>query len=1166
MDLWTKCGDTGRLIATKDWTKTSLGSIDQWPQSLINNVSLCLQSRFPMVIYWGEGFRMIYNDALIQILGDKHPSAMGEYGLVILDEIKSIIGPLLQRIMEGGESIWAVNSLLPLMRKGFIEECYFTFSYSATRDENNDIGGVFCAVVETTSNLLDKRRLTLLKELSRATKAGSTKEAFKLIGAAISICPEDIPFSMLYMFDSNNVLTLQACTGLEYGADASPWSLVVDGADQSSDIWAQSSALKNSSLTIIEDIRKKFGLLPGSPWPEPMETAAVTPIQWNRQSRGILIVGISPRLKFDDQYKDFLELVVGNISQVLGTVEAFEEQKRIAEELALVDKAKTLFFTNVSHEFRTPLALMIGPLADSLNDVNHPLDNLQRERQLMIQRSTNRLLKLVNGLLDFARIEAGKSQITFRPTDLRKLTREICSLFEPVMKQASLEYILDINPIDHPIYVDVDCWEKIVLNLISNAFKFTMQGAIKVSLFNSDGFVQLTVKDTGVGIRNDQLLHIFERFYRIEDSQGRSYEGSGIGLALIQELVKLHHGDIQVESTFGQGTCFTVNIPVGKSHLPADKIQEIVNTEVSDISIAFIEECRGLIMSDDNSSKMELDSINHPFDSKSRILLVEDNADMRSYAKNILQQHWTVQTASDGESAYELACNDPPNLILSDIMMPKLDGFGLLRKIRSNSNTSRIPMILLSARAGEESKIEGLEKGADDYLVKTSFSEKELVARVRNHIELGQLRANLETEVAKATLELSQFNSELFEFIDVICHEIRNPLHGMLGNWQLLMDKLMELEIELHEQSNTPENIYSWVKSNISDMNSYMASIKECIMHQTNVMEDAVLRTQLSRKNYNKNPSFVNLHGVVLDTISAIATKIDLKPFSIKYNTISPTTKGLIDIQSTKYILKSVLIHLISNSNPGRSTITINQLRKQNIVWFDLESSNTVLDKSGTQALLSDSSVFSKTLGSTYYDTAMSLTLSNKLIDIIGGDRISMTCRKHGTINFMFGIPCNQYNDDIDYDDHVINLPKEYNSPKLLPSTTKRVLIVEDNQINQTLCNALLRKQGYECVSAFNGKEAVEKFKSQNFDLILMDVSMPIMDGITATTKIREYEKQLGSIKSQVFIVGLSAYSQQETIDRAFEAGMNNFITKPATFNKIIRIIEQLGQKSLQYC
>ena len=225
-----------------------------------------------------------------------------------------------------------------------------------------------------------------------------------------------------------------------------------------------------------------------------------------------------------------------------------------------------------------------------------------------------------------------------------------------------------------------------------------------------------------------------------------------------------------------------------------------------------------------------------------------------------------------------------------------------------------------------------------------------------------------------------------------------SKLHGMLGNWHLLMDKLMELEIELHEHTNTPENIYSWVKSHISDMNSYMASIKECIMHQTNVMEDAVLRTQLSRKNYNNNPSFVNLHGVVLDTMSA--TKIDLKPFSIKYSTLSPTTKGLIDIQSTKYILKSVLIHLISNSNSDRSKITINQLRKPNILWFDLESNNTFLDKAGTQAVLSDSSVFSKTLGSTYYDTAMSLTLSNKLIDIIGGDRISMTCRKHVTINF----------------------------------------------------------------------------------------------------------------------------------------------------------------------
>ena len=247
------------------------------------------------------------------------------------------------------------------------------------------------------------------------------------------------------------------------------------------------------------------------------------------------------------------------------------EIARQREELAELDKLKTQFFANISHEFRTPLTLMMGPLEDAVADSQH-LSTPNRERLELAHRNSLRLLKLVNTLLDFSRIEAGRIQASYEPTDLAQLTAELASVFRSAIERAGMRLVIDCPALPEKVYVDREMWEKIVLNLLSNAFKFTFEGQIEVSLRCADSAVEMTVRDTGTGIPANEIPKLFERFHRVKGARGRSYEGSGIGLALVQELVHLHGGNVRIESEVDRGTAFTVTIPLGHAHLPADRI------------------------------------------------------------------------------------------------------------------------------------------------------------------------------------------------------------------------------------------------------------------------------------------------------------------------------------------------------------------------------------------------------------------------------------------------------------------------------------------------------------------------------------------------------------------------------------------------------------------
>jgi PAS domain S-box-containing protein len=533
--------------------------------------------------------------------------------------------------------------------------------------------------------------------------------------------------------------------------------------------WPIEQALKSNQASVI-DIDRLFDDLPKGDWERPPSKAALVPIQAAGQTgrSGVLIVGLNPFRLFDEKYSGFLSLVARQIAASVSKAEAFEEERKRAEALAEIDRAKTAFFSNVSHEFRTPLTLMLGPIEDLLRGEFGPLTADQRRQAEVLHRNALRLLKLVNTLLDFSRIEAGRVQAVYEPTDLPTLTADLASAFRSAIERAGMAFIVETPPLHEPIYVDHSMWEKIVLNLLSNAFKFTFAGEIQLRLESHADHVVLIVQDTGIGIPGNELPRLFERFHRVEGAAGRSHEGSGIGLALVQELVKLHGGTIAVTSEPGRGTRFTISIPKGMAHLPSDRISAKTTLTSTAISThAYVEEAtRWLpdaaetILPENDLAPMTIGGLQAAAYSgsrgekrRARVVLADDNADMREYVRRLLAGRYEVDAHPDGESALEAIRAQPPDLILTDVMMPRLDGFGLLREVRRDSVLQGIPVIMLSARSGEESRIEGMEAGADDYLVKP-FSARELLARVAAHLEMSRIRleaAKRERELLEAT-------------------------------------------------------------------------------------------------------------------------------------------------------------------------------------------------------------------------------------------------------------------------------------------------------------------------------------------------------------------------------------------------------------------------------
>jgi len=879
-------GEMGKLIRSMDWSKSPLGAIELWPQSLRTTVSLCLASNFPIALVWGPQHVQIYNDGYWPICGEKHPRSMGQDFTECWAAPWPVIGEAFERAL-AGETSFLENQRMFLDRNGYLEETFFTFSFSPIRADAA-VAGLFHPVTETTSRMLSERRTRALRDLAaRVGKAQSTEEVCTLAALTLSEYQRSLPFVLFYLFDDQaKEARLVARTGLLPAIVAT--EPVLDLVAPAQATWPLGEVLRSGSAQHLNDLEARFGKLACGEYPESVKEALALPITPPGCERpiGVLVAGVSSRLPLNETYRSFYDLLAATVTTAVANARSYQEERKRGEALAEIDRAKTAFFSNVSHEFRTPLTLMLGPLEDELAERDSPLPAARRERLETAHRNSLRLLKLVNSLLDFSRIEAGRTQVSYESTDLAAYTAELASIFRSAVEKAGLTLVVDCPFLPEPVYVDRVMWEKIVLNLLSNAFKHTFEGGITVRLRWFGEYAELAVADTGVGIPKTELPRLFERFHRVKDAKSRTHEGTGIGLALVRELVSLHGGQVCIESDEGKGSTFSVTVKTGAIHIPSDRLsttRALASTATR--GQAYVEEALHWLPNAPDPSPSALLGVASPAneghatrnDRRRRVLWADDNADMRDYVQRLLAERYDVIAVPDGRAALTAAQQNHPDLVLTDIMMPGLDGFGLLRELRADARTRTIPVILLSARAGEESAVEGLDAGADDYLAKP-FSAQELLARVRTHLEMSEIRR----EWAK---QLEQANQELEAFSYSVSHDLRAPLRTIDGFGALLFEENGD---KLDEQGR-----------------QYLQRIRTGIKKMSGLIEDLLSLSRMSRVVLQKES--INLTDLARDVITEFQNREPARKIAVEI------ADGL-TARGDARLMQIVLVNLLGNA------------------------------------------------------------------------------------------------------------------------------------------------------------------------------------------------------------------------------------------------------------
>jgi signal transduction histidine kinase/DNA-binding response OmpR family regulator len=709
-------GRTRAALRAKDWAATPLGPVAAWSDDLCAAIRTVLPSRIPMLLWWGPHLVQIFNDAYTPVLGDKYPAAIGQPGARCWAEVWDELGPMADSVLSGGGATYAEEQLLFLRRHGYLEETYWTFSYSPVLGADDAVAGIFVATTDVTERVLSDRRMETLRELGTlsVTVAETPRDACR---AAVDVLARgrDVPLALIFLREPGGELALVASAEVPAGTELAhdPLARVVETGEPA----------------VLDGLATSLA----RPGDVPVDRALVLPlVAFGRATpAGVLVLGLSPYRALDASYRVFAGLVATHVSTALTDSLAYEAERARAAALAELDAAKTRFFQNVSHEFRTPLTLLLGPLRTVLEQHGARLPEREREALDTAHRAALRLRRLVDSLLDVVRAEADELHARPEPADVGRLTADCASMFRSAADGAGVALAVDIadevRAAGRRVVLDREMWAKIVLNLVSNAVKFTESGSITVTLASAAGRLVLTVADTGAGIPTTDLGRIFDRFHQVAGRAGRSGEGTGIGLALVRDLAAALGGTVEVTSILGAGSTFTVSVPEMVAEMVADGAAADTAPPVT-VGEAFAGEADQWRPAQPVAGEA------------GGVLLVEDNADMRDYLSRLLRdQGWTVHAVGDVPTALAVATSARPELILSDVMLPGRDGLALVREVRSIEALRRVPVVLLTARAGPDSAAEGLREGADDYVVKP-FHPDELLSRVRAHLELFRLR------------------------------------------------------------------------------------------------------------------------------------------------------------------------------------------------------------------------------------------------------------------------------------------------------------------------------------------------------------------------------------------------------------------------------------------
>jgi len=793
-------GDEGEIAALAremPWDKTTLGPVLEWPAELRTLLRTTMAVPHPAALWWGSDHVLLYNEAYRRFLGSKHPRAFGGRGRIVWAEIWDLFGAVIEEVSKTGIAQHRDNHRLLIDRHGFAEEVFAYQDYSPIRDARGDVVGLVNTCIETTRQVVTERRMTILRKVAAfVTGANTPREACEKGAAGVADEPRDLPFVLLYLFDNDRrQANLSGASGVAAGSAAAPHVLALSGHQ---DLWAlqrvAAGTVAPTDAIQLDDLPRRVpdlqaALQGGGAERLLPSTVMVLPLQSTREKRpiGALVAGINPQRPLDEGYRDFLALLAQQVSGGVAEARARQLERERADRLAEIDRTKTEFFANVSHEFRTPLTLLLSPLEEMQRRGAELPAEMAAEIDLAV-RNARRLFRLVDNLLDFSEIESRRQRATLHLTDLAALTTDVASAFRSAIERAGLKFRVECASNIPLVPVDPDMWEKILSNLVSNAIKFTFEGEILVRLHTMSLHVELVVADSGIGIPKHELPHIFKRFHRVRGARARTIEGSGIGLSMVHDLVSRMGGQVVVRSVEQQGTTFTVWIPL-KSYRPTAETPQAEAGASARLAADLADEARSWF--DDTSTAAAADETLYApkgdhlrLAPGARVLVVDDNADLRNYLRRLLGAYWRVDLAADGEQALEAMKRNRPELVLADVMMPRLDGLGLLRAMRADNDLKPTPVIFLTARAAEDTAIEGLVAGADDYLAKP-FSARELIARVGGRIMLSRSRRRME-ELNSFLIRYSDQVRSLSDPVQVgqvACEMVLAELHVERAYW-----------------------------------------------------------------------------------------------------------------------------------------------------------------------------------------------------------------------------------------------------------------------------------------------------------------------------------------------------------------------------------------------
>ena len=1157
-------GEMGERMRAFDWSSSPVGPVAEWPQSLKTAVSICIGSRYPIVLWWGHpAYTMFYNDGYIPILGvTKHPGWLGRSGQECWKEIWSTVGPMLDSVFETGVATWSEDLLLVMDRNLPREETYFTFSYSPIHGDANKVDGIFCACYETTGRVVGERRLRTLRDLGRtAVDVKSAEDACDATVKTLAGNPYDVPFALVYLLDADATHARLFCSsGLEAGENAAPEQIELSDSES----WPLGRVLETGTVEVVSDLAGRFGTVTAGPWPDGCASALVLPIATSGYVKpiGFLVTGLSPRRIDDAEYRSFLDLIAGHIGNAITSARAYEEERKRAEALAEIDRAKTAFFSNVSHEFRTPLTLMLGPLEDTLTDSK--LAPHIHKRLEVAHRNSIRLLKLVNTLLDFSRLEAGRVDAVYEAVDLANLTTELASMFRSATEKMALELVVDCSPINGEVYVDREMWEKIVFNLLSNAFKFTFEGQIAVTLKDAGNTVELEVSDTGTGIPADDLPHLFERFHRVKNARGRSYEGSGIGLALVQELVRLHGGSVRAKSEVERGSTFTVSIPTGSAHLPPDRLggeRRLASTGLQ--SEAWVDEVLkwlpdagdgddGLHKFDSVPAQVSQTSSDQP---RARILLADDNGDMRGYVRRLLAPKYDVVAVADGESALGMARLEKFDLVLSDVMMPKLDGFGLLKGLRADERTATVPVILLSARAGEESRVKGMGAGADDYLVKP-FSARELLARVEAHLNLQRIRREAEAAARElmASEKAARTSAEIAnrikdDFLAILSHELRTPLNAIVGWTHLLKGG----------------------KLNDQERQRGIDVIERNAAAQRSIIDELLDISRIVTGKLKLDPRPVELSGVIESAIDAVRPAAETK--NVQIFTAIERNVGLVMGEAVR--LQQVVWNLLSNSvkfTPSNGRVEVELKAAGTNLKLTVRDTGEGIDAEFLPHMFERFRQADTSSKRVHGGLGLGLSIVSSLVTMHGGEVHAASDGKGKGAIFTVILPLMSLSEleglaeELpEVSAHLLAMRRHQNgdrdtnadlNPELLSGL--RVLTVDDQQDTRELITLALARYGAEVKASDSAAMALQMIKDWKPHVVVSDIGLPGTDGYDFMRQLREIEGDGERIPA----IAVTGYAGAIDESKALDAGYEVHLSKPIELNKLVSVIARVSHRA----